>query len=87
MVNDLHNLRETLRQRLVEEFQSHAMAEWVLTLVMPEVRKTIRGEREMLARLAEELGCDELATAVRSGKAVVAHEPDKWTRRLPFAEA
>lgn len=88
MFNDLHELRVTLRQRLRDGFKSYAMADWVLALVMPEVRRSIMAERERLAAVADDMGAGELATAIRSGKAVDSRlYEDPWARVLPFAEA
>ncbi len=91
MGTDLYDLRDTLRQKLRDAFQSCAMADWVLALVMPEVRQAVRSDREKLARLADELGAGELAAAIRSGKPVgpAGVEPESafWNCRLPFAEA
>lgn len=88
MLTDLQALRDTLRQRLRDGFRSYAMADWVLSLVMPDVRKTFRAERERLAWIADDLGADELAAAIRSGKPLgPAGHDDPWTHVLPFAEA
>jgi hypothetical protein len=88
MASEMRDLREILRHKLMDEFQSASMADMVLALVMPEISKLVRAERESLAALAEQLGSLELADAIRAGKmSPTRAESDRWTRPLPFREA
>ena len=88
MVKELGELRKRLRPRLLEELQSAAMADWVLSLVLPECARMLQQERQRMTELADNFGDERLAAAVRSGRLEqIRPTRDHWTRNLPFTQA
>ena len=57
----------------------------MLHLVMPEVGRALKEQREKIAKLAEDLGARDLTAALRGGETdSFEAERDRWTRDLPF---
>lgn len=85
MKDTLSELRETLRRKLTDDLQSASLANLVLRLVMPEIGRALKEQRDRIAKLAEDLGAQDLSAAVRSGETDnLETERDRWTGNLPF---
>jgi GAF domain-containing protein len=88
MRDKVSELRESLRRKLTDDLQSASLANLVLRLVMPEIGRVLKEERDRIAELAEDLGARDFAVALRSGETDnLRTERDRWTGDLPFTQA
>lgn len=88
MKDTVSELRELLRRKLTDDLQSASLTNLILRLVMPEIGKVLKEERDRIAKLAEDLGDREFAMALRSGETdSLRTEKDHWTGDLPFTQA
>lgn len=87
MKDKLNELRELLRQKLTDHLHSASLTNLILQLVMPEVGRLLKEERDSIAKLADDMGAADLATALRSGETdKLRTARDRWTRDLPFTQ-
>jgi hypothetical protein len=88
MKDRVSELRELLRRKLTDDLQNASLANLVLRLVMPEIGRVLKEERDRIAELAEQLGARDLGRALRSGDMDdLQAGRDRWTRDLPFTQA